>query len=165
MNYPLAIKEKPLSQQMFSPDSPVGYKYWKVEEDFVFIPENKEYNHILFLLEGKLKMSCNDFINRPVHSREFVFIPIAADVACRVLESSYILLFTFDNLLAFFGKDYTDQLLNLCKGTKQTFPQLSFCESIDHFAHHLSSYIEQEINGPLLMTVKQMELVTLLNGL
>lgn len=163
MNYQFAIKE-PLSLRIYSLAQPTGFKYHEVEEGHVFSTENKDYNHILFLLEGKLKISCNDFVNRQIQSKEFVFIPIAADVKCKALGASQIVIFTFDNLITHFGKDYISGLLGYCAKSEHTFVKLPFLEPIDHFIQHILLYIKQKINKKLLQDIKQMELLAIFNS-
>ncbi|MDR1201253.1 MAG: helix-turn-helix domain-containing protein [Tannerellaceae bacterium] len=162
-NYQVAIK-KPLSLRIFSLAQPTGFKYHEVEEDYVFSLENKEYNHVLFLLEGKLKISCNDFVNRQVQSKEFVFIPVSADVKCKTLGHSQIVLFTFDNPATHFDKDYMNVLLDHCEKAEQTFIKLPFYEPIENFVKHLILYAEHKINKKLLQEIKEMELLTILKS-
>jgi AraC-like DNA-binding protein len=140
----------------------MGFKCHEVKEECVFNLANKDCNHILFLLEGKLKLSCNNFVNRTIQSKEFVFIPISADVKCKVLEHSRILLFTFENLAAYFDKEYMDRLLERCSHYEHSFIKLPFCKPVENFVNHLALYAEHKIDKKLLQDIKEMELATIL---
>ncbi|MDR3142317.1 MAG: helix-turn-helix transcriptional regulator [Tannerellaceae bacterium] len=162
MNNRQIASKKPLSLRVFSLAQSMGFKSHEVKEDCVFSLENKDYNHILFLLEGKLKISCNNFVNRKIQSKEFFFIPIAADVKCKTLEHSKIVLFTIENPMAYLDKEYTNSLLDYCSQREQSFVKLSFCEPIERFVSHLVLYAEHKINKKILQDVKEMEFATIL---
>jgi AraC-like DNA-binding protein len=162
-NYPFSIK-KPLSLRILSLVQPIGFKYHEVKENYVFGFENKENNYVFFLLEGKLKISCNDFVNKQVQSKEFVFIPISADVKCKTQVHCKIVLFSFDNLSPRFDKSYMNSLLDVCAKTEQTFVKLPFCEPITNFVNHLILYTEHKINKKLLQEIKEMELLAILKS-
>jgi AraC-like DNA-binding protein len=149
---------------MFSLAQPAGFKYYEIKEGAVFSIENKDDNHILFLLDGNLKISCNNFINRQVNSKEFFFIPVAADLKCRTLAHSRILLFTFDNPVAHFDKEYTSRLLDSYLHMDESFVKLPFCEPVESFVNHLILYARHKINKKLLQDIKEMELLTILKS-
>ncbi|MDR1623357.1 MAG: AraC family transcriptional regulator [Tannerellaceae bacterium] len=164
MNNDQATVKKPLSLRIFSLAQSTGFKCHEVKEDCVFSLENKDDNHILFLLEGKLKFSLNNFVNRKINSKEFVFIPIAADVKCKTLEYSRIILFTVDNPMAYFDKEYTNSLLERCSQCEQSFIKLPFYEPVENFVNHLILYAGHKINWKLLQEIKEMELLTVLKS-
>lgn len=163
MNYRFAIKE-PLSLRIFSPVQPTGFKYQEFKEGDVFSTDNKDYNHILFILEGELKISCNEFINRQIHEKEFILIPISADVACKALSSLRVVWFSFDMFINHFDNDYLKDLIAICEQTNYMFTKLSFCESVDNFIHHLLMYIQQKMDKKMLQEIKQMELLVILRS-
>ncbi|MDR0429775.1 MAG: helix-turn-helix transcriptional regulator [Tannerellaceae bacterium] len=157
MNYQFAIKE-PLSLRIFSPVQPIGFKYQEVKEGDPFAAGMKDYNRILFVLEGKLKISCNEFINRQVHEKEFVLIPIAADVACKALSPLKIIWFSFEVFVNHFDKNYLRELIAASSKSDYMFVKLAFCEPMDNFIQHLLLYIRQKMDKKILQEIKQMEL-------
>ena len=122
---------------------------------------DKNYNYLLFLLEGSISISCNEFSKRIVSEKEIVLVPIAADVNCKTMSHCRILVFTFDLFPDYFDKSYMQSLIGICNKTTYQFLPFTINESLDDFFSLLLLYIEHDLE-PLMHTIKGRELFILM---
>ncbi len=163
MDYPFVIKE-PLSLRLYSPVQQTGFKYREMEEGSIFITGSKEYNHILFLLDGIISVSCNEFSKKIIHRDEFVLIPISADVSCKTVSYSCMLVFSFDTLPETYENVYLQSLHDICSVNKYIFTPLSLNESLKNFISLMLLYFERGLNKPILHEIKRKEFFTALQS-
>lgn len=157
MNYQYAIEE-PLSLRVYSPVRKTGFRYHEVDEKQGFIPGKEDYNHLIFLVEGKMRVSCNEFARKVFQTGETILIPVAADVKCTCLSPCRILTFSFDFFE--FTKDI-DYLRVLCKtrdSLSYDFIPLPIRLPLEKFIHLVTTYIKQDMDSPLLHDIKKQEL-------
>ncbi len=163
MNCRYAIK-KPLSLRLYSTVRHTGFRYQEVEEGTTFEVGDKDYNHILFLLDGHIQISCNEFINKSVSSGELMLIPISADSICKASTNCQILLFSFEEFFIALRNSYVNDLNKLTRQSDYDFILLPFCDALYQFTEHLSMYIRQGLDKPVLHEIKHLELQIILQS-
>jgi AraC-like DNA-binding protein len=163
MNYKYAIKE-PLSLRLYSPAMPTGFRSRELAEGEAWGATNKDYHHLVFLLEGEALISCNEFANRPLHAGEFVLVPIAADMLCKALEHCHILIFSFEQFFHLSDREYVHQICDIASATPYDFTPLPIRQPLDKFLSHLVVYFRQGINKPLIHNIKHIELSIILRS-
>ncbi|WP_280745623.1 MULTISPECIES: AraC family transcriptional regulator [unclassified Parabacteroides] len=136
-----------------------------MKEDTLWSALSKDYNHLLFFLEGKANINCNEFINQNICESEFVLVPISADFKCRVLTQCRVVEFSFENLFDIDDNEYVQKLLKLTDRVSHSFAPLSFREPMGKFFDHLLCYILQLVEKPILNEIKHKELQILLQAL
>jgi AraC-like DNA-binding protein len=160
MNYQFAIKD-PLSLRLYSPVQSTGFRFAELssDEQSVLAGLNKDYNHLLFVLEGALKLSCNEFIDHKIPAERFVLIPIAADVVSHVVEAPCrILLFSFEKFFHMSEHEYLRDLCAITAANEQTFTPGVVRPPLDMFLNHLNMYFKLGMNKPLMHEIKHIEL-------
>ncbi|MDR2495930.1 MAG: helix-turn-helix transcriptional regulator [Tannerellaceae bacterium] len=160
MNYQFAIKD-PLSLRLYSPVQATGFRFAELApgEQSVLTGLNKDFNHLLFVLEGELQISCNEFIDYRILTGQFVLIPIAADVVSRVIESPCrILLFSFEKFFHISEHEYIRELGTIVTTTAHTFIPGVVRPPLDMFLNHLNMYFKLGMNKPLMHEIKHIEL-------
>lgn len=136
----------------------------EVEKGCSFSIENKNENHLLFLLEGDMMISCNEFSKRHLTAKEMVLVPIAADVICRAVSACRVISFSFDTLPDIFSKHHLRSLIKVCKSTSYSFTPLPINEPLDNFISLLIVYLEKEMDSTLLHEVKAQEFFVILES-
>jgi AraC-like DNA-binding protein len=164
MQYQFSIKE-PLSLRLYSPVQPTGFKFRDLNEKNVTLSGvNKDYNHLLFVLDGEAVVSCNEFTNRKIHAGEFVLIPIAADVVCKAIMPCQTLLFSFEKFFHLSDRDYVHEICDIASDMSYDFTLSQVRSPLDKFLSHLLLYFKQGMNKPLLHDIKHVELSVILRS-
>ncbi len=163
MNKHRLIKD-PLSLRLYAPVKSTGFKFHEIREGYNYLNEHKDYNHLFFLVEGKMRISCNEFINKLIQEGQFIMIPIASDVKCKALTSCKFMTFTFDDLINLYDRKYVYDLYSICNQSDYNFTLLSINEPLANFIAHFHVYIDQPLNKTLLHEIKRMELSVLLQS-
>ncbi|MDR2809807.1 MAG: helix-turn-helix transcriptional regulator [Tannerellaceae bacterium] len=163
MNYQFAIKE-PLSLRLYSPASPTGFRFRDIAAGHTLGAGNKDFHHLFFLLDGEAIISCNEFTNRAIHAKEFVLIPIAADMIFRAVSPCRLLTFSFEQFFHLSDRDYVHEICNLASGVTYNFTPASVRQPLDKFLSHLMLYFKQGMNKPILHEIKHVELSVIMRS-
>ncbi|GHV49415.1 AraC family transcriptional regulator [Bacteroidia bacterium] len=165
MNYQYAIKE-PLSLRLYSPVQSTGFRFsGLIDEKAALTGVNRDYNHLLFVLEGEVFISCNEFTNRKIRKGEFVFIPIAADLVCHALEvPSHVLLFSFEKFFHLSEHEYVHSLCDITDAAHYNFTPLTVRSPLDTFLRNLQIYFKMGMNKPIMHDIKHVELSVILRS-
>ncbi len=163
MNYQFAIKE-PLSLRIYTPANPTVFLYQEGRGEDILVAGNKDYNYLLFLIEGKICISCNEFINTELNEGEFILVPIAADVVCKGSSICKVLLFRFDEIYNFTEKNYMGNLIEMCSKISHIFNPLPIRDPLDKFISNVLLYLKQGMNNPILHKIKCDELFILIRS-
>ncbi|MDH6307062.1 AraC-like DNA-binding protein [Parabacteroides sp. PF5-5] len=139
-----------------------GFSYHEVEEGGMFRPEDVMYNHLLFLLDGRMQVSCNNFIRKEVQADECVMLPIGADAKCRALSVCRLVCFSFYNLPADYNGVYMADLCRTVAGMEYTFEAIPLREPLQKFLALLLGYFSEGIDSPELQEVKYQEFFLML---
>lgn len=127
---------------------------------------SQDYNHLLFLLEGALVVSCNEFSDGLLSGGEFILIPVAADTAYTVLSDLEALVFTFGEPvfrdMAF--RRVLSEISRDGKGSGESFHSLPVREPLGRFLSSLHSLLQDGMDEELISHIKMVELFILLQG-
>ncbi|MDR0537441.1 MAG: helix-turn-helix transcriptional regulator [Tannerellaceae bacterium] len=165
MDYRYSITE-PLSLRLYSPVQSTGFRFSELKDDpIALLGLNKDYNHLLFVLEGSVTLSCNEYANIRVGDGEFALIPIAADVMCRpkTLPCS-ILTFSFEKFFHLSDRDYVNSLCDMLPSIEYAFVPATVRTPLDTFLRHLQIYFKLGMNKPLMHEIKHVELAAILRS-
>lgn len=124
--------------------------------------ENLKYHNIVFLLEGKLQFSCNEYLNRYFEKGDLFFTSQASNVYAHVLEDARLLVLTFNSQM-----DSLCDMCSLMNYVKQgmlinyDFKPLPMTSSMWNFALLMEEYINKDMKCAFLHQLKQKELFVL----
>jgi AraC-like DNA-binding protein len=163
MDYKFAIKE-PLSLRLYSPVVPTGFRIRELIQGSAWTVANKDYHHLIFLLEGNAVVSCNEFTDRPMHEGEFTLIPIAADMIYKAVTYCRILTFSFEQFFHLSDREYVHEISDIASGMKYDFKPGAIRPPLDKFLSYLILYFKQGIDKPLLHKIKHTELSVILRS-
>jgi AraC-like DNA-binding protein len=163
MNYKFSIKE-PLSLRLFSPAIPTGFRTRDLLQGNSWDIANKNYHHLIFMLEGHAIISCNEFADQPIHEGEFTLVPIAADMVCKALTPCRVLTFSFEQFFHLSDRDYVHEICDIASDLEYDFKPLAIRSPLDKFLSHLIIYFEKGINKPIIHNIKHVELSVILRS-
>ncbi|MDH6316894.1 AraC-like DNA-binding protein [Parabacteroides sp. PF5-5] len=141
-----------------------GFQYMEVGEGKAFRLPIRKHNYLIFLLEGEMQISCNNFYRRELPEGCFMLAPITADTLCRSLRPCRLVLLAFNALPAVYNGRYMAELYQIAKETDDTFEPVVTCEALQKFLKLLLGYEKAGIDSPKLHAIKSLELFLLLQA-
>ncbi|MDR1499717.1 MAG: helix-turn-helix transcriptional regulator [Tannerellaceae bacterium] len=142
----------------------MGFKLHELDQGAAWSTIDKDYHHLIFMLEGDATISCNEFAGCPIHENEFALIPIAADMVFKALMSCRVLIFSFEQFFHLSDREYVHEICDIASGLTYDFKSVVIRPPLDKFLSNLIVYFKQGINKPLLHKIKHVELSVLLRS-
>ena len=109
---------------------------------------DNSYNYLIFLLEGKMVVSCNEFIDRSFVKDDILFIPKSVETRCTVVADSKLMVCVVDTIKNICDKFSLMSYWPLCKEIKYDFQPIKIVPQLEVFlgqlAHHLDDGIKCE---------------------
>jgi AraC-like DNA-binding protein len=123
--------------------------------------KERHLNHILFLLEGEINISYNEFRNHLCRAGEMIFIPQdTIAIAEAYTEIDYLLL-SFNNQIIL-HEDLSWNELKEYSGERDVFHKLDIRPPLQDVIDSISYYLKNKIECPHLDEVKEKELFLML---
>lgn len=138
------------------------FSYVESKKGELFEYQSMEGCTLIFILSGKVQLSCNEFMNVPFHAEEMCLLPISAQCVWKALEDTTVMILS--------GKlelNCCDQLsfeVNAGKWlnvTKQ-FDRLPIKSPLSRFLDTVKVYLHTSLKCPMIYQLKQNELSLLL---
>lgn len=123
-----------------------------------------QYNHLMFVREGSLKLSCNEYIGRKVGAGEMIFIPSNASFAGEVLADAEWIDMVFDVPISGCDKFKMQSLRPICESITYHFEPLPIREPLVEFLNLLAYCIRAGVNCMHLHTIKHQEAFLYIHG-
>jgi AraC-like DNA-binding protein len=152
---------EPLCFRLHTPVPKSEFKFTKLKKKQAYTALDKDYNHLLFLLEGELMISCNEFTRR-LCAGEFVLIPVAADIKVRVVIPSRILTVGFEEFFSLTDVGYKYELIEIASTLDYNFTPVTIRSPLDKFIENFTHYMKKGINLPLIQELKLTELAIIM---
>jgi AraC-like DNA-binding protein len=149
--------EQHSSCQRYRSDFQTGFKCSVIQAGETMRETNMFYNHLLFVKEGLITIDCNEFIDRKVKKNECILIPKAAKASCKALQTSNLLVMTFDVLQSICDKAMLHSYLPLYTQVNYTFSPTPIRYPLTIFVDLLMIYLKGEINCEHLHEIKEKE--------
>ncbi|MDR1980465.1 MAG: AraC family transcriptional regulator [Tannerellaceae bacterium] len=143
-------------------DLRISFKYQTIEGNETFKNENKEFNHLIFMLEGEAIVSYNEFDNIPVKTGEFFLIPKQADLSVKTLVPCEVVLFTFNSFKNICDKLAFQVYWTIASRTEYQFAPLAIRYALNDFLYLLLRYLRNGLNCALMNEIKLQELFLVL---
>jgi AraC-like DNA-binding protein len=120
------------------------------------------YNHLIFVKEGLLTIDCNEYIDRKITKGECILIPKAAQMSCKALQPSMLLVMTFDALRDMCDKAMLHASRSIYTQEVYTFSPTPIRYPLTVFLDLLTIYLKGGINCEHLHEIKERELFIVL---
>lgn len=148
----------------YLPDFFNGFTYWELKEGETSIQANKENNHIIFVINGQLSITCDQFENIPVHKEEMIFLPNNSNCSYKVLSASQMIVFSFDRFRNQCDKYTFQKLAEKTEEMNYILRAVSIRDLLKDYILLLIRYLQRGLNCPHLHEEKQQELFILLRA-
>lgn len=149
----------------FIPDYEIGFKIVTPKQGEHYDGHKYDNHSLVFLLEGEVEFSYNDFINRRFVKNDIFFVPQAAEMYGTAITDSRLLILTFNNR----AESLCDRC-RLSQGKKYIpeidydFRPLKITDTLLTFASLMEMYIEKGIKCRFLHELKQKELFVIMGA-
>lgn len=147
----------------FASDFQVGFKLTSLQKGETSRENDTKFHNMIFILEGELLVSYDDFINRNFQKGDMLFIPQASNRYGEALKDSRMLILAFNSQVESLCDTCSiSQLANHAPPTEYDFTALRMTEHMWKFVRLMESYISKNISCAYLHKTKQCELFVLL---
>lgn len=138
------------------------FNYGKINEGDSVLHTGIIYNHLLFLMDGCVKINCNEFEDKKLNSGECILIAKGSNISCEVLQSGNLIVFIFDILQNPFENYVLQSYKALHTKIPYTFTPIPIREPLISYLDLVVYYKEKGIEHELLHDIKEKELFLLL---
>lgn len=144
-------------------DYNIGFKIVAPKQGEHYDEHKYECHSLVFLLEGEIEFSYNDFINRHFIEGDLFFIPQAAEMYGTAITDAKMLVLTFNNRV--------ESLCDRCRlshgkshihDIDYDFRPLRITETLFSFAKLMAAYIDKDVKCHFLHELKQKELFVIM---
>jgi AraC-like DNA-binding protein len=152
-----------LSCKNYVSDFHIGFSCKEAKEGEKLHVIEKFFNYIIFLIEGELMVSCNEFRNHLCQTNEMVFIPQDSEVEAEALTDIKYILLSFDNQftlcdrLALEALPVNEKRMHVFNKTEIRPPLRSVLDSV-------MFYLDHKIQCRHLFAIKQKEVFLILRA-
>jgi AraC-like DNA-binding protein len=161
----LYLKNESLSLKNGSSGLPVRFKYYDMGAGKIYEEQKNEYNYLVFLLEGELTVSYNEFINIKVAPRNFYLIPKSSELVIKSLSWSNGIVFLFKTLEGMYDKPVSQAYWKIASQHEQAVCLLPVHYLLSDYLDLLLRYMRNGISCPKMDKIKTQELFLLLQNL
>lgn len=123
--------------------------------------KDKHLNHLIFLLDGEMNVSCNEFHNHLFASGEMIFVAHDSTLATETYTDVRYLTLGFNNQVALFDQLGFDDLKEYAN-ERSVFNKLDIHPALSAVISSIMFYQENEIEYQLLNDAKQKEIFLVL---
>lgn len=153
----LLYVQEHLSCKNYVSDFHIGFSYHEMKEGKNLPFTDKYFNYFIFLLEGEIMISCNEFRNHLCKEGEMVFIAQDSDSASETLTDVKYVLLSFDNQFTLCDQLAVESLQSNNK-KPLVFNKLDIRPPLRLVLDSVLFYLEHKIQCRHLHAIKQKEL-------
>lgn len=144
-------------------DFHIGFNYKELEKDSTLHIEDKYYNYLLFLLEGEIVVSYNEFTNQPCSGGEMIFISQDMDFTGKTFTQVRYILLSFDNQFTLCDQIALESLTPY-SSQEESFHRLPIREPMKEVLKSVHFYLTHKIQCKHLHEAKQKEVFLVLKA-
>lgn len=159
--YPILLKQKD-SKCMHSKLNYISgiqkFKYLEVDKSTEVVSRVTPSNIIVFVVEGKVQISCDTFIDQVVGKNEMFFLPKQSLSHACYLSQSKLLFFIFDSIICPVNKQLLQSSFNLCKQVEYQFEPLVMKKPLKTFTDAMIQALDMGFTSDFYYKLKHLEL-------
>lgn len=150
----------------YVPDTESGFKFMSLSEGESIEGRDVKHNTIVFILNGEIELSCNEFLNKKFVTGDILFLVQASDITGRTLSPVEMVLCIFSSPTISLCEKYTlNSYVKDCIKTVYNFKPLVCRGVIREFLKLIKEYLRVGISCTHLHEIKQKELFILLRAI
>lgn len=142
-------------------DFHIGFSFQEVKEGETLRFTDKYFNCFVFILEGEMMVSCNEFKNHLCQGGEMVFITQDSDTVAEAITDVQYILLSFDNHFTLCDQLSLD---SLCSGEQKlsVFSKIDIRPPLHSVLDSILFYLRHKIQCKHLHAIKQKEVFLIL---
>lgn len=142
-----------------------GFRYYDISADRAYEGKDSKSNYLVFLLEGELLVSYNEFINNKVTPCHFYLIPKSSDFVVKSLSWCNIIVLAFESLKDIYDNAVFQSYWKIASQNKHTFSPLPIHYVLNDYLYLSLRYMRNKINDSKMDSLKTQELFLLIKSL
>lgn len=146
-----------LSCKNYMDEYSTGFYLKELNNEYIIPRRNLETHVIVFVLEGKLILSYDNYLNREFKTGEMFFVPKSSTILGHAAEKSKIILFSFNYLLSGCDKMQIENLNSYIREEEYDFKPLEINGQMRKFLDTLELYLNGGANCFHLHDLKHRE--------
>ena len=143
-------------------DSKTAFTYYEVKKGDEIRNHSLPVNFIVFVLDGSLEISCNEFENHRFQSGEMFFMLRSSSVHVKVLRKSKLYIFYFDSFLSSSDRQLFKAYLPDVEKTVYDFRPVLIPESVESFLKQIQYFQKLKVDNMHFNSLKHSEFFLLL---
>lgn len=161
----LHLNNNHLSLKSALSESTTGFRYYDVSGGKIFEERNNEYNYLVFILEGELLVSYNEFLNIKVTPQHFYLIPKSSEFVIKSLTWCSGIISLFESLEGMYDKSVFQSYWKISSQITHTSGPLPVHYILNDYLYLLLRYIRNGLNCSKMDEIKTQELFLLIRNL
>ena len=149
----------------FQSDGKTAFTCYKIDMGEEIWNRDLPLNYILFLLEGKVEISCNEFKNHQIQPSQMILLLRTSAVHVKFLEGSLLCVMYFDTFFSVCDQHLFRSYLPDVEKMKYVFLPTRIPEPITAFLRQISSFQELGVDCTCYNDLKHREFFVLLRHL
>lgn len=134
------------------------FSYVECKKGEFFEFQSMESYTLMFILSGKVLLSCNEFMNVPFHAEEMCLLPISAQCVWKALEDTTGIILSGDLELSFCDQLSFQANANKWLNVTNQFDRLAIRSPVFNFLNTVKGYLNMNLKCPMVYQLKQSEL-------
>ncbi|MDR1344214.1 MAG: AraC family transcriptional regulator [Tannerellaceae bacterium] len=159
----LLYVQEHLSCKNYVSDFHIGFSCHEVKEGEKLRPTNKYFNYFLFLIEGEVMMSCNEFRNHLCQKDEMIFIAQDSDVTAEAITDVKYISLSFDNQFTLCDQMALESL-HVSDKKPNVFNKIDIRQPMRAVLDSVLFYLGHKIQCKHLFAIKQKEVFLILRA-
>ncbi|MDH6305736.1 AraC-like DNA-binding protein [Parabacteroides sp. PF5-5] len=152
----LLYVQEHLACKNYVSDYHIGFSYREIKKGEVLRLEDKYFNYLLFLLEGEVMFSCNEFRNHLCQGGEMILVAQDSEAQGEAVSDLKYLLLSFDNQFTLCDQLALEALQSYEK-KPPVFNKMEIRSPLQTVLDSMMFYIENKIQCKHLHAIKQKE--------
>lgn len=146
-------------------DFSIGFNYQELAEGEAFKPRDQFMNYVVFVMEGEVVISCNEFLHVIFSGGDMCFLPKGAECEGKTSCTSKLIFLCFDNQLNICDKVSFQSLSSYCDKQPYVFAPLKICQPMLNILESILFYLNNKICCKHMHEIKQKEVFLLFRTL
>ncbi|MCD7977087.1 MAG: hypothetical protein LUG51_07990 [Tannerellaceae bacterium] len=154
----LVYWKKFISSQKYKNDTKKGFNLYQAENHALYEEKSTDENHLLFVMEGKMTIRCNQYSTREVLYNQCILIPKSASVEMISIGKCKFIDFIFDELNNICEWDIFEKCNPYYKEVAYDFRPVAVCPPVSRFLDQLEYYFRHGLDCEPFQKLKEREL-------
>lgn len=153
--------EEHTSCKHYASDVKVGFKYMDLEPGVELSNEENNINYLIFIIKGKVCVSCDQFNSKHFHKGELFLVPYLSTMTGRTLTAVSAMVCLFVRPANLCDRIELESLTPFCEKIDYKFSSLEIRPALYDFLHTLKNYLKDGTSCKHLHELKHKEMFLL----